>query len=159
MKKLLSLAVLISAVAVATPALADDGRPYRHQDRERAANHFERQGDRIDARLDRQGERIERSFDRRAARAEAHGRERQADYLRAKGERIARYLDREGDRIEARLERRGERFERHLEHRERPRDTYRHDHVVYAPVHRDRWCGDRFALQLNGLGIFWSHRH
>lgn len=157
MKRILTFAALFIAAAIATPAVAADARPYRHDDRERAASRLERQGDRIDARLDRQGDRIERHFDRLAVRAEALGREHQADRLRARGEHIARRLDRRGDRIEAHYDRRAEQLDR-FDHRGKNRYQDRHEHA-YAPIVRDRWCGNRLALQLNGLGIFWSHRH
>lgn len=163
MNKLLAIVALVLAVAVAVPALAADYPPYRQYDRERAANHPDRQDDRIEARhLDRQADRIERRYDRRADHAEALGNGHRADHLRAKGERIARHLDRKADRIEARMDRRGERFDRHFEHRKGQPKAYRHhdrhDHV-YGPPPYAPWCGERLALRLDGLGIFWSHRH
>jgi hypothetical protein len=119
MNQILTVAVLMLAVAIASPAAAADNHPpYANNDRDRVDQRYDQRGDRIDARLDRQGESLQQYFNRQADRADALGKHRLAEQLRARGKFMAKKLDRKGDRINDRLDRQGEHLARRFENRE-----------------------------------------
>jgi len=154
MNRKATCAALLITVAIATPALAENGFN-RHDNplRQREAVRLDRRGDHIDARFDRKADRVERHFDRRADQAEALGKYRQADRLRAKGERIARHFDRKSDRIEARLDHRGKHQDRRLDHRAAHLKQSLPD---YGHRHQSR-SGEYLARRMGGWGWFWSN--
>jgi hypothetical protein len=158
MYRILTLAALAITFAGAVPALADDIRPYpgfRHwqewsplhveQRVERVAEHFDRKGDRINARLDEQAFRVSEYFAREATRAAAAGNYALAHSLQIQGERLRQHFDRKGDRIDARLDRRGELLAQRVEHRHQ----HRHEHRA---EHRDGWPACRDDDRHRGYG-------